>query len=51
MAQCYAELGLGVPGIKPNEEHLRPMRNAQTLEEDVNHVLDGFGIDYGMTFC
>ena len=24
-------------------------RNVKTLEEDVNKILDGFGIDYGMT--
>ena len=26
-------------------------RNVKNLEEDVNKILDGFGIDYGMTFC
>ncbi len=26
-------------------------RNFKTLDEDVNKIRDGFGIDYGMTFC
>lgn len=23
----------------------------KTLEEDINKILDGFGVDYVMTFC